>query len=114
MTSKERRSLLLGIFVGALIAGAATAGLLLRLQRTQPTESKSMAVETLPLVEAPAVAPAAVQLSPQEQSKIGLQTTDVRRESLTEEILASGRVSEPETAIAAVSTRFGGRIEQLF
>ncbi len=56
----------------------------------------------------------AVQLSPEEQAKIGLQITEVRRESITEEILAIGRVEEPETAIATVSTRFGGKIEKLF
>ena len=114
MTSKEKRSLLIGIVLGVLIASAATAGLVLRLQRTQPPETKSAAVETVPSALAPAVGPSAVQLSPEEQSKIGLQTAEVRRESLTEEILASGRVAEPETAIATVSTRFGGRIEQLF
>ena len=56
----------------------------------------------------------AVQLSPEEQAKIGIQTTEVRRESITEDISAIGRVEEPETAFATVSTRFGGRVERLF
>jgi len=59
-------------------------------------------------------APIAAQLSPDEQAKIGVQTTEVRRENLTEDIAAIGRVEEPETAIASLSTRFGGKIERLF
>lgn len=119
MTSKEKRSLFVGILVGVLLAGAVAVGVTLRLQQastpatgTAPTRN----AEAMPTAGTTtgAVMPSAVQLSPEDQSKIGLQTTEVRRESLTEEILAIGRVEEPETAIATVSTRFGGRIEQLF
>src|SRR5438552_1547275 len=53
---------------------------------------------------------AAVQLSPEEQQKIGIQTTELRRESLTDEITAIGRVTEAESAVSTVSTRYGGRI----
>jgi Cu(I)/Ag(I) efflux system membrane fusion protein len=56
----------------------------------------------------------AAQLSPEEQAKIGLQTAEIRRESLTEDIVVIGRVVEPETAIGTVSTRFGGRVDRLF
>jgi RND family efflux transporter MFP subunit len=117
--SKEKRALVFGIFIGVLIAGAAAAGVILRLDRTQPpaTGAPSNAGGAA-LGETGATTGAtpqnAVQLSPDEQSKIGLQTVEVRRESLVEEILAIGRVQEPETAFATVSTRFGGRIDQLF
>jgi RND family efflux transporter MFP subunit len=118
MTSKEKRSLILGMLAGVVIAGAAAAGIALRFQRLQsPTVVTSIpADETRPTPEVTTgtATPGAVQLSPEEQSKIGLQTTEVRRESLTEEIVAIGRVEEPETAIAIVSTRFGGRIDRLF
>jgi len=57
---------------------------------------------------------AAVQLTPQEQQQIGLQTVDVRRESLTDEVSAVGRVEEPESAISTVSSRYGGRVDRLF
>ena len=56
----------------------------------------------------------AVHLSPEEQAKIAIQTTEIHRESITEDIRAIGRVEEPETAFATVSTRFGGRVERLF
>ena len=57
---------------------------------------------------------AAVQLSPEEQQKIGVQTTELRRESLTDEITAIGRVTEAESAVSMISTRYGGRIDHLF
>lgn len=119
MTSKEKRSLFVGILVGVLFAGAVAAGFVLWLQQAATPATETSATGSsgaMPAAGAPpsVVTPSAVQLSPEEQSKIGLQTTQVHRESLTEEILAIGRVEEPETAIATVSTRFGGRIEQLF
>src|SRR5262245_60679642 len=117
MTSKETRWLLVGILVGVIIASA--AALVLRVQRSQSSATETVTgagSETVPTTRAmtPVATPSAVQLSPEEQSKIGLQTTAVRAESVTEDILAIGRVEEPETALATVSTRFGGRIEQLF
>jgi len=118
MTSKEKRSLFLGILVGVLLAGAVVAVSFKIRQASTPaaeTVASGSAAATLPPVTMTGGATSsAVQLSPEEQSKIGLQTMEVRREPLTEEILAIGRVEEPETAIATVSTRFGGRIEQLF
>jgi RND family efflux transporter MFP subunit len=61
-----------------------------------------------------ATAGAAVQLSPEEQQKIGIQITELRRESLTDEIAAIGRVVEAESAVSTISTRYGGRIDHLF
>jgi RND family efflux transporter MFP subunit len=118
MTSQEKRSLFFGILIGVLLTGGA-ATVMFRLQQASTpaaeTATFGSVAATSPSEAVTGVAtPSAVQLSPEEQSKIGLQATEVRRESLTEEILAIGRVEAPETAIATVSTRFGGRIEQLF
>ena len=117
MTSKEKRSLFVGILVGVLLAGVVAVGVVLQLHptATPATETSATSSGATPAAAPPSVVtPGAVQLSPEEQSKVRLQTTEVHRESLTEEILAIGRVEEPETAIATVSTRFGGRIEHLF
>ena len=57
---------------------------------------------------------AAVQLSPEEQQKIGVRITEVVRETLTDEITAIGRVTEAESAVSTVSSRYGGRIDRLF
>jgi RND family efflux transporter MFP subunit len=56
----------------------------------------------------------AVQLSSEEQQKIGVELAEIRREPLNDEIEAIGRVAEPESALRTVSSRYGGRIEKLF
>src|SRR5688572_13442051 len=100
--TKERRALFVGILAGALLAGAVAVGVVLRLQQgttpaVETTASGGSGEAGVTVGTAPAAGgPSAVQLSPDEQSKIGLQTTEVRRESLTEEIGAIGRVEEPE------------------
>jgi RND family efflux transporter MFP subunit len=119
MTRQDKRWLIVGILVGALIAGAAVAAVFLRLQRTQIREAATMPAPSgaVPASTMPPTGDGmqiAAQLSPEEQVKIGLQTTEIRRESLTEDIVVIGRVVEPETAIGTVSTRFGGRVERLF
>ena len=122
MTRQEKRWLAIGIVSGALIAGAVGLGLFYRFPTNADSEitthtgssSKRSRVTGYAAMTPRAICKAAVQLSPDEQAKIGIQTTEVRRESITEDIIAIGRVEEPETAIATVSTRFGGRVERLF
>src|SRR4051812_31473442 len=112
MTTHEKRSLILGIFIGLIVAAAIAAGLYFRLRHTQVPETAATPPATTET--APGGTQVAAQLSPEEQTRIGIQTSEVRRETLAQEIAAIGRVEEPESAIATVSTRFGGRIEQLF
>lgn len=119
MTRQERRLLAIGIVSGALIMGAVGLGLFYGFQRNQVPETTTQASPVNEVASPPAAVPAgdmqrAVQLSPEDQAKIGIQTTEVHRESITEDIRAIGRVEEPETAFATVSTRFGGRVERLF
>jgi hypothetical protein len=113
MTRGEKTWLAVGILSGALLASAGVA-LFLKLKPTEVSSSSGSAVpQTEPADRGIGNSPGqpAVQLSPEEQAKIGLQITEVRRESITEEILAIGRVEEPETARATVPTRFGGKIQ---
>src|SRR6185295_15162152 len=103
MTRQEKRLLAIGIVSGALIAGAVGLGLFYRFQKAQTPETTTQASSVNEVASPAAGAPAgdlqrAVQLSPDEQAKIGIQTTEVRRESITEDIRAIGRVEEPETA----------------
>ncbi len=119
MTTTEKRWLFAGILTGALIAGAIGFGFFYRLQKMQKPDMAAQPAATP--VPSPPAAPmpastmqSAVQLSPDEQAKIGLHISEVRRESVTEDISAIGRVEAPETAIGTVSTRFGGRVERLF
>ena len=113
MTTGEKKWMVIGVLLGVAIVAA--IGLVLHLrpasqEKVEPTASAQPLPETPPV----AAGPVAVQLSSEEQRKIGLQVAEVRREVLSEDIVVPGRVEEPETAISTVSTRFGGRIEQLF
>ena len=56
---------------------------------------------------------ATVQLTDDEQRSIGLQTAVVQRRSLQRELLTAARVEEPETQLANISARVGGRIDKL-
>jgi RND family efflux transporter MFP subunit len=119
VTGPEKRWLIVGVLGGALAASLIAFGIVYEFHKEQ---TQQVATPAVPAGEpGPPTVPTssadeqrAIQLSPDEQSKIGLQITEVRRESLTEDITAVGRVEGPETAIATVSTRFGGKVERLF
>src|SRR5262249_44155018 len=58
-------------------------------------------------------APAAVQLTDEDQKAIGIETVEVKRQTIRKEITAPGKVAEPESSIVTISARSGGRIEKL-
>lgn len=55
-----------------------------------------------------------VALTEEEQTSIGVETVEVKRQAIRKETAAPGKVAEPETGIGAISARTGGRIEKLF
>src|SRR5207248_8984487 len=59
-------------------------------------------------------APVAIALTPDEQKSIGVETMEVKRQTVRKEIVAPGKVAEPETGIGTISARISGRIEKLF
>jgi Cu(I)/Ag(I) efflux system membrane fusion protein len=114
VTSSEKRWLAVGTLGGALLAVAAVAMYFWLQKPAIPVTAPITAASPELPPPAPATSSPAVQLSAEEQAKIGLQITEVTREPLSTEVVAIGRVEEPETAITTVSTRFGGRVERLF
>ena len=54
-----------------------------------------------------------VELTEQEQKAIGVETGEVKRQTIRKEIVAPGKVAEPETGIGTISARIGGRIDKL-
>jgi RND family efflux transporter MFP subunit len=116
MTSREKRLLTTGILVG-LLAASGAGGAWFYFHRTpmpEPTTSAPPSSQLSPQASTTGDMESAAQLTPEEQAKIGLQTAEVRRHPITEDIATIGRVVEPDTAIGTVSTRFGGRVERLF
>ncbi len=58
-------------------------------------------------------APQSAQLTEDEQRSIGLQTVIVHHQLIRPKLVAVARVEEPETQLASISARVGGRIDKL-
>ena len=55
-----------------------------------------------------------IQLDPKEEANIGVETVEVRRRNLQRSLMAVAKVDEPETQLASISARIGGRINKLY
>jgi Cu(I)/Ag(I) efflux system membrane fusion protein/cobalt-zinc-cadmium efflux system membrane fusion protein len=55
-----------------------------------------------------------VQISPQRLQSIGVETAEVQRKFVDDEIRTTGNVTEDETRLAYVQTRFSGYIDKVF
>jgi Cu(I)/Ag(I) efflux system membrane fusion protein len=55
-----------------------------------------------------------IQLNQKEQRDIGVETVEVRRRNLERSLIAVAKVDEPETQLASISARIGGRIDKLY
>jgi RND family efflux transporter MFP subunit len=117
MNAHDRRLLFTGI-----VCGLAAALALYGARQYIASRPQAVAVEPQPgAADNPAVSPApepsdstvAIALTPDEQSSIGVETSEVKRQTIRKEIVAPGKVVEAETGIAAISARIGGRIEKL-
>jgi membrane fusion protein, copper/silver efflux system len=118
MNRSERKWLISGLFIGAVVVAAFFAGRQY-LTSVRPTE----AVTTQPVSAAPEPTPdsaaansgsvTSVELSDEEQKMIGIETAEVQRRSIQKQIVVPGKVAEPETGMTAISARIGGRIEKL-
>ena len=132
MTTREKYLIVAGTALGLVLAGLLFGGS--RLILPGATSAKTEGATTPSAYESPAEnAPAqqsahehasataaqateplsSLQLSEDEQRSIGLQTTVVQRRSIHRELLAAARVEEPETQLANISARVGGRIDKL-
>ena len=118
MTTRERNLLLAGLIIGAL-----TAGTIFIARQYIPSREEPTAAAASPSVDKPFREPAgaaateaatAVQLTDQDQKVIGVETVEVKRQTIKREIIAPGKVAEPETGISTISARVGGRIDKLF
>jgi RND family efflux transporter MFP subunit len=114
----QRRSLFVGILIGLLIATAVwfvRRHVLSRQAARMTTETAASSVPAIPadITTQPPEVGASVQLTGDEQKSIGIETVAVKRQTIRKEIIAPGRVNEPETGIGVISARIGGRIDKL-
>jgi len=127
MTRHEKKILATGLALGSVLAFAAYAAIRLwhpEHSAAQSQEAPAPKYETAPEQTAsqhpehePAQADASVssiQLNQKEQTDIGVETVEVRRRNLQRALMAVAKVDEPETQLASISARIGGRIDRLY
>jgi RND family efflux transporter MFP subunit len=132
MTTREKYLIVGGAVLGLLVAGVlfGASRLVWPARTAAPTEAREPSAYEATADNAPtersghdhgsSAAPEtteplpSLQLSDDEQRSIGLQTAVVQRRSLHRELLTTARVEEPETQLANISARVGGRIDKLY
>ena len=125
MTHHEKKLLGTGLALGLVLAIFANAAMRLWHPEPSPAQSQEASIpkyETAPKqttsqraehVQAD-VSASSIQLDQKEQTDIGVQTVEVRRRNLQRALTAVAKVDEPETQLASISARIGGRIDKLY
>src|SRR2546426_5534422 len=107
MTPRERTLLVTGLLIGAVVGLSIVMGRQHVVSRQeQPAVAAGTSLDTptvQPDTPSSADSAAAVGLSEQEQKAIGVETAEVRRQTIRKEIVAPGKVVEPETGVRTIS-----------
>jgi membrane fusion protein, copper/silver efflux system len=126
MTQQEKKFLGTGLALGLGLAFVAYAAILLWHPDHSAAQSQAAAI---PRYEAASEATSqgagpeqgqrdasvsGIQLDQEEQASIGLETVAVKRHGLQRALMAVATVDEPETQLASISARIGGRIDKLY
>jgi RND family efflux transporter MFP subunit len=127
MTPHEKKILATGLALGLVLAFVAYAAIRLwhpehsvALSQEAPVPKYETAPEHTPSQhpehdQAQADASvSSIQLNQKEQTDIGVETVEVRRRNLQRALIAVAKVDEPETQLASISARIGGRIDKLY
>jgi RND family efflux transporter MFP subunit len=127
MTHHEKKLLGTGLALGLVLAFVGYAATRLWHPERSAAQSQETSIpkyETAPEPTAsqrperePAQADASVssiQLDQKEQRDTGVETVEVRRRNLQRALMAVAKVDEPETQLASISARIGGRIDKLY
>jgi RND family efflux transporter MFP subunit len=125
MTQHEKKFLVTGLTLGLMLALVAYAAICLRYpdrSAAQSQEAPILKYEAAPEratsqrtepVQADASV-SGIQLNQKEQTDMGVETVEVRRRNLQRALMAVAKVDEPETQLASISARIGGRIDRLY
>jgi multidrug efflux pump subunit AcrA (membrane-fusion protein) len=111
MTSNEKRFFAVGLLVGLAVTCAAF--LLLYRSPASPTTAVADTSISNNASSTPADSETTLELSSDDQARIGVRTITVRRETLHGEVMAPGWVEEMDTAVHAINSPFAGRIDRL-
>jgi membrane fusion protein, copper/silver efflux system len=106
----EKRSFILGLSIG--IAAATCVFLLYSIAGRQERQADAADSKAPPLQGAHETS-RPMQLTPSDKTRIGLQTAQIRRETIIAEIQAPGWVEEIEGAVHTVASPFSGKIDRL-
>ncbi len=125
MTQHEKKILATGLALGLVLALFAYAAI--RLWHPERSAAQSQEAPILKYEAAPEqsasqrteqvqadTSVSRIQLNQKEQSDIGVETVEVRRRTLQRALMAVAKVDEPETQLASISARIGGRIDKLY
>lgn len=125
MTQPEKKFLVTGLTLGLMLALVAYAAM--RLWHPDPSAAQSQEAPILNYEAAPEQATSrrteqmqanasvsSIQLDQKEQTDIGVETVEVRRNNLQRSLMAVAKVDQPETQLASISARIGGRIDKLY
>ena len=125
MTQHEKKFLVTGLALGLALAFVAYAAIRLwhpdrsaaqsqeepiLKYEAAPEQSASQRTEQVPAD----TSVSSIQLNQKEQTDIGVETVEVRRRNLQRALMAVAKVDEPETQLASISARIGGRIDKLY
>lgn len=125
MTEHEKKYFVTGLTLGLMLALVAYAAI--RLWHPDRSAAQSQEAPILKYEAAPEqtasqrteqvqadASVSSIQLNQREQSDIGVETVEVRRRNLQRALMAVAKVDEPETQLASISARIGGRIDRLY
>ena len=125
MTQHEKKYLVTGLTLGLMLALVAYTAI--RLWHPDRSAAQSQEAPILKYEAAPEQAASqrteqvqadasvsSIQLNQKEQTDIGVETVEVRRRNLQRALMAVAKVDEPETQLASISSRIGGRIDKLY
>jgi membrane fusion protein, copper/silver efflux system len=127
MTQHEKKFLVTGLTLGLVLAFGAYAAM--SLWHPDPSAAKSQEAPILKYEPASEQATSqraeqeqvqadasgsSIQLDQKEQANIGVETVEVRRHGVQRALMAVAKVDEPETQLASISARIGGRIDKLY
>ena len=125
MTQHEKKFLVTGLTLGLMLALVAYTAI--RLWHPDRSAAQSQEAPILKYEAAPEQAASqrteqvqadasvsSIQLNQKEQTDIGVETVEVRRRNLQRALMAVAKVDEPETQLASISARIGGRIDKLY